>query len=257
MSLISLRLLLYSLFILSASFQYTVSLITSNVSSRSVKRVGPTETAAAISSGQNAFSSSSSSGNSNLGDERSGSAAADNCWSEWDAWSTYSSRCPQTTLTVSSYTATDTLTSIVYETFKLCDGHPRARAAGGERTTTGTVTIRFPDISSTSLSIYTNVQPPSGIPLSTTTTTDTAVVKLPSTACITSKPTPSCTIDAGNCVSLFSAWTAGNFSRLEPPCLPAFNEIPCDNCIIYIPSVRLIYFPVSMTGNFCGECTFS
>lgn len=181
----------------------------------------------------------------------SGLAAANQCWSEWDAWSSYSTDCPKTTVTERVVTETDDWTSVVYPTYKLCDGHPRARATGVEWTSLSTAKF---NLTGTPYTTYTTVLPPSARPLSTISTTSTRTQTPRVTSCAGAASRPTCSINNADCRSLFSAWTAGDFSRLEPPCHFETATSPCDNCYISIPSVRLMYFPVTMTGNFCGNC---
>ena len=181
---------------------------------------------------------------------QSGFAVADQCWKEWDAYSTSMTSCPETTFTEETTTRTDSWTSIIYETYKLCDGHPRASATGGERAWTSTG--RY--VNGSVFTTWFNTLPPSGIPLWTDTLTTTEIVTFFSTSCANPIPAPKCSINAEDCVSLYSAWTKGGFSRIPPPCTLAPLKYPCEACEIYVPSVRLIYFPVSMTGDFCGDC---
>ncbi len=124
-----------------------------------------------------------------------------------------------------------------------------AVATGGERTWTS-----LGEMSGTPYTTYTAVLPPSGIPLSTEKTLVTATTTYMEISCASAIPTPKCSVGNDDCKALFSSWTAGGFTKLRPPCTYALPTNPCDNCYIYIPSVRLIYFPVSMTGNFCGNC---
>jgi hypothetical protein len=181
----------------------------------------------------------------------SGLQAALECWAQWDAFSTSSTNCPKTTITDSPTTWTSRVVSTLDKTFKLCDGHPRAIATGGERTS-----ISLGEQSGTPYTTYTMVFPPSGIPVSTERTLITTTITAMETSCASPVPTPKCSIGNDECKALFSSWTAGSFSRLRPPCTYAQPKNPCDDCEIYIPSVKLIYFPVSMTGDFCGSCKF-
>lgn len=175
--------------------------------------------------------------------------AAVECWSQWGEYSTASTTCPKTTSTGSTLRFTDIVTSRIVETFKLCDGHPRAIATGGERTSTS-----LGEMSGTPYTTYTMVLPPSGVALSTETTQLTTTMTLMETSCASPMRQPTCSIGNDACKALFSSWTAGGFSKLRPPCTYALPKDPCDDCWIYVPSVQLIYFPVSMTGNFCGSC---
>ena len=178
---------------------------------------------------------------------QTGLRAANACWLQWDAYSSSSTNCPKTTSLVTSYRATYTETSVIDETYKLCDGHPRANVTGSEWVS------RFTVSEDGTLSTIPETMPPSGIPISTGTTTVTAEVTYLTTKCATPVPTPKCSINGEKCLALFSEWTAGNFSRLRPPCTGKIPSDPCDDCGLYIPSVRLMYFPVTMTGNFCGN----
>lgn len=175
--------------------------------------------------------------------------SADSCWSSWDAWSTSSLNCALTTTATSKLTFTEQRSSVIYETYKLCDGHPRANATAPESTSRTTASE-----SGTAYTTYTDVLPPSGIPESTVTTLVTSRATYFETACITPQPSPRCSIGAEECQSLMSAWTAGGFKRDKPPCTVPLSADPCDDCRIFIPTVKLIYFPVTMTGDFCGEC---
>lgn len=178
-----------------------------------------------------------------------GFAHANKCWSSWDAWSTSSKNCRLTTTNTETVAFTEERSSVIYETYKLCDGHPRANATAGESTSRTTASE-----SGTAWATFTEVLPPSGIPESTITTLVTSRATLYETACATSLASPSCSIGVEDCPSLFSAWTAGGFKRGRPSCTFAMSADPCDDCAIYIPTVQLLYFPVSMTGDFCGDC---
>ena len=150
-----------------------------------------------------------------------------------------------------THLATFTQTSIIYETYKLCDGHPRAVATGHEWTKT------FTGAMSGHPSTYYQDMPPSGRPQHTVIATTTDTITSAMVTCANALQTPHCSIDNNDCRSLFTAWTAGGFSRLEPPCYGrsyAPSGGPCDVCSIRISSVRLLYFPVSMNGDLCGEC---
>lgn len=179
--------------------------------------------------------------------------AASSCWKEWDAYSAWSTHCPKTTSTGSIYTLTDDWTFTSYKTYKLCDGHPRASAQGGWRTSYSTMSdVTYP-FQTVTLSTVTYEFPPSGTPVSTVTTTDVRPTTELITSCAQPTSLPSCTIDSDNCKSLFSAWTAGGFTRSKPPCYYDMPTAACDNCALYVPTVKLLYFPVSMTGNFCDD----
>ena len=183
----------------------------------------------------------------------SGFAAADKCWAQWDAYTIHLTNCGKTTATGDTTTRTETWTSIIDRTYKLCDGHPRAVATGGERTWTSTGRLNNGSASTT----YFETLPPSGIPLSTATTTVTTEYTYLTTTCASSIPAPQCSIHNEECHSLFDTWTAGGFIRPKPPCTYTVSGGPCNKCWIYVPSVQLIYFPVSMTGDFCGQCKLS
>ena len=180
---------------------------------------------------------------------QTGLQAALACWQQWDDFSTASTNCPKTTITVSTTTWTNRVTSTIQETFKLCDDHPRAVATGGERTSTS-----LGEMSGTPYTTYTMVFPPSGVPVATETTQLTTTTTFVETSCVTEVPTPTCSIGNEECKALFSSWTAGSYERSRPPCTYALPKDPCDDCWIYVPSVKLIYFPVSMTGDLCGSC---
>ncbi|KAK5163773.1 uncharacterized protein LTR77_010446 [Saxophila tyrrhenica] len=175
------------------------------------------------------------------------------CWNDWDSYSAWSTTCPKTTIPYSTYTLSDHWTYTEYETFKLCDGHPRAVANGGWRTSYSTesdITYPFQTITLTTI---TYEFPPSGIPAATVTTTGVSVHTQETVTCASPAPTPSCTIDDKNCASLFSAWTADGFTRSKPPCYYPEPGDACDACALFVPSVKLLYWPVSMTGDFCGS----
>jgi len=182
------------------------------------------------------------------GNDSNGLAEAERCWQSWDAWSTSSSDCPVTTVTTLPETVTSLWTSIVYETFKLCDGHPRANVTGGEHVSVSTG--EGPGGKTTTFSM---TLPPSGIPLHTKTTDMKITTTFYETQCATLIPTPTCTINGKQCASLFSIWTAGGFTRGRPQCTMNPVTNPCDDCELFIPSVQLLYFPVTMTGDFCGR----
>lgn len=173
---------------------------------------------------------------------------ANKCWSSWDAWSTSRSDCPVTTVATIPKTYTSRWTSVIYETYKLCDGHPRANVTGGDWVSVSTGL----DIDGATTT-YSETLPPNGIPVATSTTVMKTTTTFYETQCITTMPTPSCLINGDDCRSLFSMWTAGNFSRGRPQCTTNPVTDPCDDCVLYIPSVQLIYFPATMTGNFCGS----
>ena len=231
----------------SLSIRCAESIIASNVSQASPSN-GPTS----ISNQPPELSSSRGTQSSQSLLSQSRLQAALECWSQWDKYSTSSTECPKTTITESPITWTSRVLSTIQKTFELCDGHPRAVATGGERTSTS-----LGEMSGTPYTTYTVVHPPSGIPLSTEKTLVTATTTYLETSCASPVPTPKCSIRDDDCKALFSSWTAGGYSRLRPPCTFALPKDPCDNCWIYVPSVRLIYFPVSMTGNFCGSCEWN
>lgn len=183
----------------------------------------------------------------------------ENCWFKWDEWSTSTTNCQSTTFTLENQKG-ETLTTTVFETFKLCDGRPRARVVGGDKTSLTTLS-NFPVFTGSTFGTTTTVQtviiPPSGIPRSTITTIPTTNDPILGSKCITTPPQPTCSIASGVCSELFSLWTEGNFTRNRPPCTFAFPSRTahgCQDCALFVPSVQLIYFPVSMTGNFCGQC---
>ena len=99
---------------------------------------------------------------------------------------------------------------------------------------------------------YSVTLPPTGIAVSTATTVDTRATTIYNTECVHSIPTPTCSIDGEDCRSLFASWSPGG-TRGRPPCTVEAATNPCDDCVLYIPSVKLMYFPVSMTGNICGN----
>ena len=239
-----------TLVFLTLSIRFAKSVIASNVSSAlGISQSGPSSSSISVSSQDTDFSSSTGIRSPQPPQFTSGLQAALQCWAQWDEYSTSSTECPKTTITESPITWTSRVVSIIEKTFELCDGHPRAVATGGERTSTS-----LGEMSGTPYTTYTVVLPPSGIPLSTERTLVTATTTYLATSCATTVPTPKCSIGNDDCKALFSSWTAGGYSRLRPPCTYALPKNPCDNCWIYIPSVRLMYFPVSMTGNFCGSC---
>lgn len=253
-----------SYFLLATRINSTFGLLTSTAAIELEETTNSSKVQSTIQSILQSSSALVAFGSSTLG--TAGLQAASACWSQWDAYSLHSSQCQLTTTSVLSNTFTEVETSIAYETYKLCDGHARARASAGERTSTVTITELF-SVSrvtssgsaffsgeSTRLSYETTTLPPSGIPVSTATSTITTIVKVPKTRCIITEPTPQCSIDSNNCRSLYQAWSAGDFKRNIPPCHYDPPKDPCVQCNIYIPSVKLMYFPVSMTGNFCGEC---
>lgn len=182
--------------------------------------------------------------------------AAVKCWNEWDSYSGWLTSCPKTTITGSVYTLSDQWTYTEYKTSKLCDAHPRAVAHGGWRTSYSTeseITYPFQTISLTTI---TYDSPPSRIPIPIVTTTDAGPVTDLTVTRATPAPQPRCTIDNKNCQSLFSAWTAGGFTQSKPPRYYPEPGDPCDACVLFVPSVKLLYFLVSMTGDCCGNnCT--
>lgn len=180
---------------------------------------------------------------------QTGPQAALACWQQWDDYSSSSTNCPKTTITGSTTTWTSKVTSTIRETFKLCDGHPRAVATGGERTSTS-----LGSMSGTPYTTYTMVFPPSDVPVATEVTQVTTTTAFVETSCVTEVATPTCSIGSDDCKALFSSWTAGGYKKGRPPCTYVLPKDPCDDCWIYVPSVRLMYFPVSMTGDFCGDC---
>lgn len=216
--------LVYGVTLLVIHFRFTAALIPSNSSTSSTI----------------AFSSSAN---------QTGLQAALLCWQQWDNYSTSSLNCPKTTITGSTTVFTDKITSTIRETFKLCDGHPRAVATGGERTSTS-----LGSMSGTPYTTYTMVFPPSGIPVATETMKITTTTAFFETSCVTEVPMPTCSIGSDDCKVLFGSWTAGSYEKGRPPCTYALPKDPCDDCWIYVPSVKLMYFPVSMTGDFCGDC---
>lgn len=215
-------------FVLSASLPHIACLLTSNVTT-----------------------SVASSARLKLTETSSGLAAAEECWASWDVFSSYLTTCAKTIIPGPTTTRAGTWTSIVYKTYELCDGHPRAIATGGERTWVSTATWA----NGSAWTTFYETLPPSGIPLSTATVTHTSTRVFDTTTCASPLPTPQCSIDDSNCLALASAWTAGGFSRNKPPCSVGSSIDPCDYCQIFISSIKLIYFPVTMAGDFCGNCT--
>lgn len=183
--------------------------------------------------------------------------AGSKCWDEWDAYSHWQTHCPKTTIAKSTYVLSDAFTYTDYKTYKLCDGHPRAVARGGWRTSYSVdSSVQFNSNDAVSVTTFEFVKPPHGIPISTVTTTAVGLETLLDTLCASLTSVPRCTIDSPVCESLFSAWTAGSFVRSRPPCTYAVTGGACDDCAIFVPSVKLLYFPVRMTGDFCGkDCT--
>jgi hypothetical protein len=178
--------------------------------------------------------------------------AADQCWKEWDAYSQWQTDCPMTTIE-SVYTHTATYAYTEYKTYKLCDGHTRAVVTDDWRTSTTTESAKIMPFSVTIPATTETLEfPPSGVPIETVTTTASEGTYTV-TSCAETTPAPRCTIDGKNCKALFSAWTAGGFSRSRPPCNFVETAKACDACLIYVPTVKLLYFPVSMTGGYCGD----
>lgn len=180
-------------------------------------------------------------------------AAADKCWSQWEDYSAATTSCPLTTTDTSITTFTDTDTTVQHLTYSLCDGHPRANASGGEWTSRTTLSE-----SGTPSETRAEVMPPSGIPEATMTTVFTTAMTFFETACASPPAVPTCEVGEKECKALFSSWTVGSFTRGKPPCTMGLPQDPCDECRIYVPTVRLMYFPVTMTGDFCGnDCVSS
>lgn len=211
---------------------------------------------------QSQAGASTASTTSDLPTVQLGLKSGESCWTEWEKWSTTSENCKSTTYTLDNLSG-ETITTTVFETFKLCDGHPRARVTNGDRTSITTVRD-FPIFTGktfgTTTTVETIIVPPSGTPVTTITTIPTSNDPILASKCITVPPSPSCSVtNIGICSTLFSIWTSGNFTRMRPPCTATFASTTaqnCEGCIMFVPSIQLIYFPVSMTGNFCGDCTY-
>lgn len=187
---------------------------------------------------------------------------ASRCWDEWITWSSWSYDCPKSTIYGPSTTQIATLTSTEYETYKLCDGHPRVNATVGWRTWFSTYTLEY--VSSTptgpdaAVTVFPETEYPSGKAIATVTTTLTVKTRYPTSVCASSMPKPRCSIDQNTvCHSLWDIWTSKGYPNYQPPC--TYTQWgACNGCELYIPFAKLLYFPVQMTGNFCGgDCEVS
>ena len=185
-----------------------------------------------------------------------GLAAASHCWQQWNTYSHHSLNCRKTTIYGPLTTQIANITSTLYSTYKLCDGHPRVSATIGFRTSYSPYTIQYASATPSggpSVTTFPFTLMPSGVALTTETSTLTVITRYPTPVCASPMARPRCEIDQNHvCQSLFGIWTSRGFPGPQPPCTyTQFGD--CNGCQLYIPFAKLLYFPVEMTGDFCGE----
>ncbi|KAI9662260.1 MAG: hypothetical protein M1821_008427 [Bathelium mastoideum] len=165
---------------------------------------------------------------------------------------------------------TSTFSSFADEVYTLCDGNPRAKpAATSPSSTTITETV-YQQLGWTETSVvkYTEDVPISGIATSTSLSTIVSNTPIPITTC--TRPAnvvaPSCTIGLSDWKSLATIYRS--FAEREcaiqdistglfPPPISGWTKTmnPCDHCTIHVAAVKLLYFPVTMGGDLCGNRT--
>jgi len=183
-----------------------------------------------------------------------GSAAVQSCYLDWASWILadaewfVSEVFGDEFVTVTS----ETITSIVYSTYKLCDGIPRAVLDGDLNYTTVTISQDFvtPPISYT----YESILSPSLVVLSTVTITEAVIgpVSVRSLTTTFDEPLPTCIIAPSDCASLYvessnAMFTGGGINYTASPplfaCATVFDEyLPRTDysCVVDIPVVQLI-----------------
>lgn len=196
-----------------------------------------------------------------------GNASLWSCYSQWDSWSILSDRwwtSVNTPTTTNTYTVTPM--STWYSTYKLCDGFPRAVVTGTAIYTTVVDTLtnyRLDPNGVTTLTSYSKYTRPetihaSGILLSETTydaITDTYPVPADNIGFGTKTQfiaaTPTCSIDAEDCASLWYTYqtqryllpataTEGFGLMRRPHCDRGSSNFFTAPCTILVPSVQVI-----------------
>ena len=165
---------------------------------------------------------------------------------------------------------TSIYSSFAYKVYTLCDGNPRAKpAASSPSSTTLTETV-YHQLGWTEISVekYTEDLPISGIATSTSLSTIVSSTPIPVTTC--TRPanvvTPSCTIGFSDLKSLATIYRSfaehecaiqDVSTMLFPPPISGWTKTmdPCDHCTIHVPAVKVVYFPVTMSGDLCGNRT--
>ncbi|KAK5717214.1 hypothetical protein LTR15_009103 [Elasticomyces elasticus] len=206
----------------------------------------------------------------------SGNAYASSCLTEWSVYSVlydYSTPGPVTT-------TTDEIENIVYDTYTLCDGVPRAKPTVAPSLYTATASVEagfmsFPDgmpngdafdpapeglITYTDFSTF---MPKVNYSRISPITTRRITLAVPAYPRLTH---PACSLGPSDCSSMWSSYNQDTMTNPDysestaPPCLDprpnaAFDGPQCHNgCEVgVLGTVRLFYWPVTMTGNFCGN----
>ena len=174
------------------------------------------------------------------------------CWKDWNDYtsSSYITNCfgESSYLTVESGIETTT----VYDTYSLCDGLPRASATGLPYYTTSVISGSDTDVnyvSATAKINYTLIETFS--PYSVWVQTDDCRPLWPTELL----STPTCTIGGKECSILSSMSTFPEGINWPAHCsVTRTGTDNCDQCYLSIGPIQLIYFPVTMSGNFCGDC---
>ena len=197
--------------------------------------------------------------------------AALSCWHQWDAYSDSASSTVCISSIPTTVIETVSLPSTLYDTYTLCDGVPRAAISNSTHpyvyttvTMSETDWFDYTAIESSEVSL-------TGIPTKTvgSTVLSTYVYsEVSSYSCgslLAPITTPTCSIRPEYCSRVWDAYSAavsndgtnGSMVLNVPPCTYSapVTGSRCDSrCAVYVATVQLIYFPVSMTGDFCGDC---
>ena len=200
------------------------------------------------------------------------------CWSENNRYtdSRYATTCNATTAQAVTYTDGTTYPVTIYDTYRLCDGWPRAIIPQSQTPYFSTNPIFWTKSGASYTTTQSDPDPDvelvgvTGIVNYTSTVTyDGTVLWETSSQChslYSSLLAPNCTIEQEACTSLWSIWDHPKITGTRPtnywapPCTTTpvrttyTGTDNCDLCFLRIGPIRLIYFPVTMTGDFCSNC---
>lgn len=203
-----------------------------------------------------------------------GFQAALNCWYQWNAYSDSTSSTVCFSSASTTIVETVSFPRILYDTYTLCDGVPRAVVSNSTHpyvyetvTFSETDWFEYTATESSEVSL-------TGIPTRTIGSTVLSTLVYPESSSYscgtlpTPITTPTCSIQSQYCSRVWDVYDtmvskknagsgSGSAVLNTPPCSwsdPVTGQRCNSQCAVYVATVQLIYFPVSMTGDFCGNC---
>ncbi|KAF2230265.1 hypothetical protein EV356DRAFT_346601 [Viridothelium virens] len=203
--------------------------------------------------------------------------AAQACWSEWNAYTNLAAS--TSCWTIEGVTeVVNTYTDALYQTYTLCDGVPRAvETASAPSYSVYTTSVYLGGtragmngykIATTSSEILiSGIR--TGLTVWTSTTPNLTWDSVTCTSSYPDLPIPSCAVPQSACQSLYDKYSSDPCSITmvdittpvnPPPCTLSTTRSntnstidPCSPCWIDVDQIQLLYFPVTMTGDFCGN----